>query len=166
MKREGNILVFTQWSFKDALVQTYTLPYINIIREIISPGRKIILVTSEQPHIALSKEESDQVNKDWKSRNMLLLPEHYKRFGLRKLIGTARNLSKLIGVIKNEKIKIIHAFCTPAGSIAYLLSRLTGAELIIDSYEPHAESMVENGTWKKDGMAYKILFSLEKRQTQ
>jgi len=162
----GNILVLTQWSFKDALVQTYTLPYINIIREIISPGRKIILVTSEQPHIALSKEESDQVNKDWKSRNMLLLPEHYKRFGLRKLIGTARNLSKLIGVIKNEKIKIIHAFCTPAGSIAYLLSKLTGADLIIDSYEPHAESMVENGTWKKGGMAYKILFSLEKRQTQ
>ena len=162
----GNILVFTQWSFKDALVQTYTLPYINIIREIISPGRKIILVTSEQPHIALSKEENDQVNKDWKSRNMLLLPEPYKRFGLRKLIGTARNLSKLIGVIKNEKIKIIHAFCTPAGSIAYLLSKLTGADLIIDSYEPHAESMVENGTWKKGGMAYKILFSLEKRQTQ
>jgi len=166
MKMAGNILFFTQWSFKDALVQTYTLPYINIIREIISPGRKIILVTSEQPHIALSKEENDQVNKDWKSRNMLLLPEPYKRFGLRKLIGTARNLSKLIGVIKNEKIKIIHAFCTPAGSIAYLLSKLTGADLIIDSYEPHAESMVENGTWKKGGMAYKILFSLEKRQTQ
>jgi len=166
MKREGNILVFTQWSFKDALVQTYTLPYINIIREIISPGRKIILVTAEQPHIALSKEETDQVNKDWKSRNMQLLPEPYKRFGLKKLIASAGNLSKLIGVIKKEKIKVIHAFCTPAGSIAYLLSKLTGAELIIDSYEPHAESMVENGTWKKGGMAYKILFSLEKKQTQ
>jgi len=166
MKREGNILVFTQWSFKDALVQTYTLPYINIIREIISPGRKIILVTAEQPHIALSKEEAEQVNRDWKSRNMQLLPEPYKRFGLKKLIASAGNLSKLIGVIKKEKIKIIHAFCTPAGSIAYLLSKLTGAELIIDSYEPHAESMVENGTWKKGGMAYKILFSLEKKQTK
>src|SRR6187455_276254 len=166
MKKEGNILVFTQWSFKDALVQTYTLPYINIIREIISPGRKIILVTAEQPHIALSKEEAEQVNRDWKSRNMQLLPEPYKRFGLKKLIASAVNLSKLIGVIKKEKIKVIHAFCTPAGSIAYLLSKLTGAELIIDSYEPHAESMVENGTWKKDWIAYKILFSLEKKQTR
>ena len=166
MKTAGNILFFTQWSFKDALVQTYTLPYINIIREIISPGRKIILVTAEQPHIALSKEETDEINKDWKSRNMQLLPEPYKRFGLKKLIASAGNLSKLVGVIKKEKIKIIHAFCTPAGSIAYLLSKLTGAELIIDSYEPHAESMVENGTWKKGGLAYKILFSLEKKQTQ
>jgi glycosyltransferase involved in cell wall biosynthesis len=166
MKTTGNILVFTQWSFKDALVQTYTLPYIDIIREIISPGRKIILVTAEQSHIALSKDETDQINKDWEKRNMQLLPEPYKRFGLEKLVASAGNLSKLIGVIKKEKIKTIHAFCTPAGSIAYLLSKFTGAELIIDSYEPHAEPMVENGTWKKDGMAYKILFSLEKKQTQ
>ena len=166
MKTAGNILVFTQWSFKDALVQTYTLPYIDIIREIISPERKIILVTAEQPHIALSKDEAHQINKDWERRNMQLLPEPYKRFGLKKLVASAGNLSRLIGVIKKEKIKTIHAFCTPAGSIAYLLSKLTGAELIIDSYEPHAESMIENGTWKKHGIAYKILFSLEKRQTQ
>jgi len=166
MKTAGNILVFTQWSFNDALVQTYTLPYINIIREIISPERKIILVTAEQPHIALSSDETGQINEDWKSRNMQLLPQPYKRFGVKKLIASAGNLSQLIGVIKKEKIKIIHAFCTPAGSIAYLLSKFTGAELIIDSYEPHAESMVENGTWKKNGLAYKILFSLEKKQTQ
>ena len=142
MKEAGNILVFTQWSFKDALIQTYTLPYIDIIRETISPGIKVILVTAEQPHIALSKEEADQINNEWKKRNMELLPGPYKRFGLKKLVASAGNLSKLIGVIRKEKIKTIHAFCTPAGGIAYLLSKFTGADLIIDSYEPHAESMV------------------------
>lgn len=162
----GNILIFTQWSFKDALIQTYTLPYIDIIREAISPGRKIILVTAEQASIALSKEENDQVNKDWKKRNMQLLSEPYKRFGLRKLFASVGNLSKIIGIIRKEKIKTIHAFCTPAGGIAYILSKLTGADLVIDSYEPHAEAMVENGTWKKGGLAFRILFSLEKKQTR
>jgi hypothetical protein len=76
------------------------------------------------------------------------------------------NLARLLRIIKKEKIKIIHAFCTPAGSIAYILSKFSGAELIIDSYEPHAESMAENGTWKKGGIAYTILFSLERKQTQ
>jgi glycosyltransferase involved in cell wall biosynthesis len=166
MKTSGNILVLTQWSFKDALVQTYTLPYINIIREIISPKQKIFLVTAEQEHIALSKTEADQVNKEWEKKNMMLLPVPYKRFGLKKIIASAGNLPKLIGVIKKEKIKTIHAFCTPAGGIAYLLSKFTGAHLIIDSYEPHAESMIENGTWKKNGLAYKILFFLERKQTQ
>ena len=166
MRPAGNILVLTQWSFRDALVQTYTLPYVDIIRKIISPNRKIILITAEQEHIALSKDETDQINKDWQKRNMQLLPGPYKRFGIKKLVASAGNLSRLISVVKKEKIKTIHAFCTPAGSIAYLLSKLTGADLIIDSYEPHAESMVENGTWKKNGIAYKILFSLEKKQTQ
>ena len=166
MKERGNILVFTQWNFKDALIQTYTLPYIDIIRKIISPERKIIVVTAEQSHIALSKEELDKTNKEWEKRNMQLLAEPYKRFGIKKIVASAGNLSRLVGIIKREKIKTIHAFCTPAGGIAYLLSKFTGAGLIIDSYEPHAESMVENGTWKKAGQAYKILFSLEKKQTQ
>jgi len=163
---KGNVLILTQWSFRDALVQTYTLPYIDIIREIISPDHKIILITAEQEHIGLSKTESHGINKDWEKKNMMLVPEPYKRFGLKKILAAAGNLSKLIGIVKREKITTIHAFCTPAGSIAYLLSKFTGAQLIIDSYEPHAESMIENGTWKKSGLAYKILFSLEKKQTQ
>ena len=166
MKLAGNILVFTQWSYKDALVQTYTLPYIEIVRKIIPHDIKIFLVTAEQPQIALSREEANQVNKNWETRNMQLLPEPYKRFGVKKIVGAATNIYKLVRVIQKEKIKTIHAFCTPAGSIAYILSKLTGADLIIDSYEPHAEAMVENGTWSKEGMAFKILFSLEKKQTQ
>lgn len=166
MKTVGNILVLTQWSFKDALVQTYTLPYVDIIRAIIPSERKIWLVTSEQEHLALTSDEASRINSEWEKRNMQLIPEPYKRFGFKKMLSATSNLAKLIGVIKNERIKTIHAFCTPAGSIAYLLSKFTGAELIIDSYEPHAEAMVENGTWKKDGLAYKILFSLEKKQTK
>jgi len=166
MKPAGNILVLTQWSYKDALVQTYTLPYIEIIRKIIPQHIKIFLVTAEQPQIALSTDEAIQVNKEWEKRNMQLLPEPYKRFGFKKIVGATASIYKLVRIIQKEKIKTIHAFCTPAGSIAYLLSKLTGADLIIDSYEPHAEAMVENGTWAKRGAAYKILFSLEKKQTQ
>lgn len=166
MNKEGNILVFTQWSFKDALVQTYTLPYVDIIREIISPKRKMFLVTAEQQQIALNDEEIKKINNDWAERKMQLIAQPYRRFGLKKMIASGGNIYKLSRIIKKEKIRTIHAFCTPAGSIAYLLSKLTGAELIIDSYEPHAESMVENGTWKKDGKAYKILFSLERKQTK
>lgn len=166
MKNKNNILIFSHWSFKDALVQTYTLPYVDIIRKIISPERKILMITAEQEHIALTKDETDKINSEWAGRNMELLPEPYNRFGLKKMIVSTGNLFKWYQLIKKEKIKTIHAFCTPAGGIAYLLSKLTGADLVIDSYEPHAEAMVENGTWKKGGFAFRILFSLEKKQTQ
>ena len=166
MKPAGNIVVFTQWSFKDALVQTYTLPYVEIIRQIISSNRKIFLVTAEQPQIALNDSEIVEINREWEKKNMRLIPQPYQRFGIRKVMASTGDLIKLYGTIKKNNIKTIHAFCTPAGSIAYLLSKLTGAALIIDSYEPHAEAMVENGTWTKDGAAYRILFGLEKKQTE
>ena len=165
MKEAGNILVFTQWSFKDALVQTYTLPYIDIIRKIISPEKKIFLLTAEQNPIALSKEETDLINAEWSQKNMHLLAQPYRRFGFRKMVGLIGNLFKLYRIIKKEKIKTIHAVCTPAGGLAYILSRLTGAEFVIDSYEPHAEAMVENGTWRKNTIAFKALFYFEKKQT-
>ena len=166
MSISGNLLIFTQWSFKDALVQTYTLPYVDIIRKTIANDRKIVLVTAEQDKIALSAEELKEINGEWKEKNMELIPQPYRRFGVKKMIASAGNLYRLYRVIKKEKITTIHAFCTPAGSIAYLLSKLSGASLIIDSYEPHAESMVENGTWKRNGAAFKLLFFLEKKQTK
>lgn len=158
--------MFTHWSFKDALVQTYTLPYVNIIRRIISPDRKIFVVTAEQEQISLSEHEITQINEEWSKQNMQFLPGSYRKFGLRKMFIAVANIAKIWRLIKKENVRTIHAFCTPAGSIAYLLSKLTGAQLIVDSYEPHAESMVENGTWVKNSIAYKILFALERRQTR
>jgi glycosyltransferase involved in cell wall biosynthesis len=166
LNQPGNILILTQWSYKDALVQTYTLPYVRIIRNIVPAERKIFLVTAEQQPIALDEKEIASVNSAWKEMNMQLVALPYKKFGWRKMINSFGQLLSLASLVKKKGIKTIHAFCTPAGSIAYLLSKLTGAVLIIDSYEPHAEAMVENGTWKKSGMAYKLLYSLEKKQTK
>jgi glycosyltransferase involved in cell wall biosynthesis len=166
MKNENNILVFSHWSFKDALIQTYTLPYVDIIRKIVSSERKIFLVTAEQQQITLTKDEIKEINREWTGKNMQLLAQPYKRFGLKKIIAAIGDLFSLYRLIRREKIKTIHAVCTPAGGIAYILSKLTRTDLVIDSYEPHAEAMVENGTWKKEGLAYKILFYLERRQTR
>ena len=56
-------------------------------------------------------------------------------------------------------------WCTPAGALGYILSKTTGKNLIIDSYEPHAESMVENGTWSKDSLKFKLLYWFERKQS-
>lgn len=166
MKLKGNILVVTHWSFKDALIQTYTLPYVDIIRKIIPTDRKIIVVTYEQERLALNEKETEALKKEWDKKNMQLLPFPYKRFGIKKLIIAIKQLLQLVKIIRKENIGAIHAFCTSAGSIAYLLSKFTGVKLIIDSYEPHAESMVETGAWKRSGAAFQILFRLEKKQAQ
>jgi glycosyltransferase involved in cell wall biosynthesis len=164
--RIGNILVLAQWSYKDALIQTYTLPYINIIRNLVSVEHRIYLATSEQNKLALSNEELKHVNTGFEQRNIKLIAQKYYPLGLKKYFFSFFQIASLFFTVKRRKITTIHCFCTPAGSMGYLLSVLTGATLIIDSYEPHAEAMVENGTWKKSGLPFKILFFFEKLQSK
>src|SRR5690242_18387607 len=121
MRHEGNILILTQWSFKDALVQTYTLPYVSIIRSKLPAASRIFLVTYEQGKLALSRDDIGEVNNRWKNENMELVTLPYKRFGIKKLISVIGHISALVGLIKKNKIKLIHSFCTTAGSTAYIL---------------------------------------------
>ena len=164
--KNGNVLVITFWSFNDALVQTYTLPYVNMIRKILAGNQKIFIVTFEQPRVALSNEEIEKTNHELGKRNIRLVAFPYKRFGLKKLTAAVGHLFSMISLIKKENIRVIHSFGPNAGSFGYLLSKITGKDLIIDSFEPHAEAMVENGTWKHNRGAHLILSKFEKWQAK
>lgn len=163
MSKRNSILVLTHWSFQDALVQTYTLPYVRMIRKNIDPARKIVLVTFEQEHLKMN----DIVKKEQElllSKNGIeLLTLEYSKINLNFPFKAFGYFYKLLNAISKNRIGIIHAWCTPGGSIGYILSKITGCRLIVDSYEPHAEAMVENNTWTKDSLKFRLLFFLEKK---
>lgn len=164
MKQPTNILVLTYWSLADALVQTYTLPYLRIIGNQLAPGSAITLFTLEK-NPSMLREENSWTNA-LRSEGIRWVSEPYYAFGLSALLRMPSTLLRLRSLIRREKIGYIHCWATPAGAMGYLLSKWTGVPLIIDSYEPHAEAMVENGTWKRNGFAFRLLFRLEKLQSQ
>jgi len=147
----------------DALVQTYTLPYVLLIRKNIDIDRKIILVTFEQDHLKMNDDVRKEKEAFLRTHGIELLSFKYTNFNFRLPFKALGYFYTLISTIKREKVGIIHAWCTPAGSFGYLLCKLTGCKLIIDSYEPHAEAMVENKTWKSNSLRYNLLFYLEKK---
>lgn len=151
-----NILVITSWSYNDALIQTYTLPYLNIIANHLSDDGKVFLTT-------LEKNKQPIHNNHPKIKNILI---DYYPLSIKGLMMWIRLVFKLLKTIRKEKIDVIHCWCTPAGMIGYILSLLTRKPLIIDSFEPHAETMVENGVWKKNGLVYRLLFFFEKKLTK
>jgi glycosyltransferase involved in cell wall biosynthesis len=151
--KDKNILIITSWSYNDALIQTYTLPYVEIISKNLSDSSKIFLVTLEK----------DNKKIEIKYCKIHHLPVPYHSFGLKGILMWIKLYLKLKKAVRKEKIQYIHAWCSPAGMIGYLLSVFTSRKLIIDSYEPHAESMIENGTWKKSSLAYVMLNFFEKR---
>lgn len=151
------ILVITYWSFRDALIQTYTLPYLRILRDQLPPGSRIYLLTLERENATAEEQEAEH------GIFHFSFPLH--AFGARAAISWWKRIQSLKQFIRDKKIDTIHTWCTPAGGIGWWLSKKTGVPLVLDSYEPHAEAMVETGTWKKGGIAYRVLFYLEKKQT-
>lgn len=160
-----NIMVLTSWSYKEGLLQSSTLPYLKMIHSL-SPESTIYLVTEEKDDWWKSKAERTAVNSELALHNIVLVPKPYHRFGLKKLIAAFSGFLGLWWLIVSGKISHIHCFCTPAGSFGYLLSVLSGGCLVLDSYEPHAEAMVENGTWSRRSVAFRLLWWLEKKQSQ
>ena len=61
MSAAKNILILTQWSFKDPLIQAYTLPHVKIIAKQIPEGSKIYLVTFEQQGLKMQEDEKKDV---------------------------------------------------------------------------------------------------------
>lgn len=154
MKKDTQILVLTYWKFDDALIQTYTLPYLKIIESIISKNSKVYLFTLDT-----SKRHSIQI-----SPIIQNISKPYFPFGIRLVFEWIKNFIFLYKLIKKKHIQYIHCWCTPAGVAGYILCKLTGAKLILDSFEPHAEAMVETKTWKKQSISFKFLIRFEKLQ--
>ncbi|MCC7232745.1 MAG: hypothetical protein IT242_07365 [Bacteroidia bacterium] len=161
--KKKSILILTYWSFKDPLIQAYTLPYVHIIRDQVSFNSRIYLLTFEQPGIRMTPNEKAQVVQRLKLQGIRLITLKYRKFGIISFINWIWEAFYLLWIIITKNIRYIHAWCTPAGSIAYILSIITGRTLVIDSYEPHAEAMVENKTWSRKSLQFRLLFRLEKK---
>jgi glycosyltransferase involved in cell wall biosynthesis len=165
-RKVRNVLALTYWSYKDALVQSAVMPYLRMIRRQLPEGSKIFLFTLEQSHLSMGEEEARLERERLEAEGVRLVAFPYSRFGLRALVRWAGLIPRLWALCVRERVKHIHAWCTPAGGAGYILSKLTGAPLVLDSYEPHAESMVEVGHWDERSLGFRILFLLEKLQTR
>ncbi|MCU0435822.1 MAG: glycosyltransferase [Bacteroidia bacterium] len=158
---KGNLLVLTYWSYRDALVQTYTLPYVRVMKQYCTG--KIYLVTLEQPQLPLSADERAAIKKQLATEGIVPVFLRYQPFGMAAAAGWAFKLLRLWWLVVSSGVKGIHTWCTPAGMIGVMLSRTTGKPLVADSFEPHAEPMVETGEWPANGRAFRTLFAWEKK---
>jgi len=146
------VLFITQWRYNDALIQTYTLPYIRIIRNITPGYFYLIAVSDRSEKIKISKRG-----------NIALIELPLRRKPL--LLQWLLNIIALVRISTKKNIPIVHTFCTPAGAIGALLKMMNKKRvLVLDSVEPHAESMVESKTWSTSGIKFKLLWYMEKKQ--
>lgn len=163
--RGKHILVLTYWSFNEALIQSYTLPYVRIIKELIGASGRVTLVTFERNSNNQAKNSFSDIRNLLSSEKIDWIGFEYSRISIKTILKLIMLLPRLSYYIFKNKVSHIHGWCMPGGALGYLLSKFTLRPLIVDSYEPHSEASVENGDWSADSWMFKLLFSLEKRLT-
>ena len=165
MESPTNILALTSWPLQSGLIHAYTLPYLEMIGGRIGPGSRISLVTMEARTTGKPSQETEALRLLLSERGIDWMPLPYRPFGALAACLMALNMLRLAIHCTSQDIRAIHAFCTPAGGVGYLLSIALGIPLVLDSYEPHADAMVELGVWKPQGAAFRILHILEHLQS-
>ena len=162
-----NILVLTYWSLNEPLTRSAVLPYLDMIADANSETEtQFVLFTLEKERYQLSEEEITQIKLRFSSQNVMWMPRPYFRFGLRAGFSWFKSLLLLRKVIRNKNIDVIHAFGSPPGMAAHILHRWLKVPYVIDSYEPHARSMVENGSWRKNSPVFHLLRYFEGKQAK
>lgn len=162
-----NILVLTYWSMNEPLTRSAVLPYFEMIAAA-NPkeNTQFVLFTLEKERYTLGQEEGDALKLRLSKDHVLWMPRPYYRFGIRAAFSWLRSLLRLRKVIKEHQIDSIHAFGSPAGVAAHLLHRFLNIPYVVDSYEPHARSMVENGSWRKNSPVFHLLKYFETKQAK
>lgn len=156
-----NILVLTYWEFNDALIQTYTLPYIRIIKKYTKGD--VFLITFESLKNGVSVEDQKSISGDLQKEGIIPVFYSYRSNVVFSFFSWIICIFKLRSLIRKNRIKVIHAWCTPAAVMAVILKKLNNNLVLnIDSFEPHAEAMIENGTWSAKSIKYKVLSFMEK----
>ena len=118
MKSKG-VFIVTYFSFKDPLIQAYTLPYVRIIRNLIDKKYPVYLLTIEKRHQRLTMQERIKVDETLAHENIKLISLEYHRFGI-GLLNWIPSLIRILYILTFKNISAVHAWCASGGAIGLI----------------------------------------------
>lgn len=152
-----NILYVGYWSANDGLSQSTINPHLKILAES-KEVEKLIYLSIER-----SQEQAFSIPTD----NKVTHSPYYSGLGFFSKLKDFTFLPwKLARLIKSERIDVVIARSSPAGGVVYLATRFRKVPFYVESFEPHAEYMLEARIWRKSGISYLLESWLEKKQLE
>jgi glycosyltransferase involved in cell wall biosynthesis len=156
-------LYLCYFGLREPLVQTQVLPY---LRELMRGGTRMWLLTFEPE---LRQRWTHEEIERWRRRlrddgiEWHMLPYHKRPSLPATLYDVVRGAIRATGIVRRERIDILHARSHVAAVVGALVKRLTGARLIFDFRGFLAEEYVDSGNWRANGILYKLAKAAERR---
>jgi hypothetical protein len=138
------ILYLAYWGVNDGLTSSTVFPHIEELCNF-NKIDKIIFVTIER-----NKEKVSYVGP--KNKKIEFSPIYSKNLRpniLTKMVDFIVFPKELISICKKNKVKKIISRGAPAGALAYKVYKATNIPFLVESFEPHADYMLESGVWQK-----------------
>ena len=149
-----NILFLGYWSITDGLSVATIKPHL----EILSSFHEVKAIY----YISLER-DSEKVNCQWDIPKLNHIPYYTGASTYHKITELFVLTRFLIKFCRKQTINKIIARSSPAGSFAYLVHRKTGIPYYVESFEPHADYMLESGVWKNWDPRYLLQKYFEKK---
>lgn len=145
----------TYWSLRDPLCLSQSLP---VLRALARGGRRVALITFEQPQWALTFDQRIRMRRDLEKEGVRWEPvQYHKRPRIfSTLFDILLGVWRCVGLAWKGRVRLFHGRGTVAATIAFLASRLTGARFLNDADGPLSEEYVEVGLLTRDSVPYRM----------
>lgn len=150
-----NLLYLSYWGINDPLTVSTVYPHLKILSELSSIDQIIFCTIEREASPYFPGELEGIPGLEWVSFSS----GHGIKHKLSDFRGIPRKLQQIIGENNIDKLLARGA---PAGALAYLVWKKTKTPFYVESYEPHADYMLESGVWKR----WDLRYIMEKRWEQ
>jgi glycosyltransferase involved in cell wall biosynthesis len=150
-----NILFLSYWGIDEGLSVATVLPHLRILNDMKEVNKVIYC----------SIERNGKIHAERKLQEKIVhVPFFSGTSYLHKVFDFLFLPEKLIRLAKKHAIDLMICRATPAGALGYKVFKRTGITYAVESFEPHAQYMVESGVWNPAGLKYRAQLKWEKAQ--
>lgn len=155
------LLYLCMWGVEDGLTESTVFPHLEILARMENIS-KIYFVTHER--------ESKQANYKGPSHHKIKFIPNYSKQLTPKILNQVWDfiyLPKFIAAFcEQNHVDAILSRGAPAGAIAWMAHTKCKIPFYVESYEPHAQYMLESKVWHKWSLQYLFQNYWEKKQKQ
>jgi hypothetical protein len=150
-----NLAFLSYWGIDEGLTKSTVLPHIEILSSF-EKISKIYLFTIERGDFEHRAADNPKV------QHVPLISQHKQFRIFNKISDFVRFPEQIKAHFKTHNIDLLICRGAPAGAIGLLALKKSKIPFIVESFEPHAEYMLESGVWSKNGLSYKLEKKWEK----